>query len=131
MNFYTAIMCMDGRIQLPVHTYVHNHFKVDAVDTVTEAGPERFLAFPQVLEYREKLESIRERVLISLEKHASQGIVVVGHYDCAGNPAEEEERKQQVLRALTELRQLLGEQYRNTPITALWVDSRWRVQKLT
>ncbi|MCF7945095.1 MAG: hypothetical protein K9L75_06150 [Spirochaetia bacterium] len=131
MKFYTAVMCMDGRIQLPVHSYLHKHFKVDAVDTVTEAGPEKFLAFPQLREHEEKLQSILERVLISLEKHDSQGIAVLGHYDCAGNPAEEEERKRQVLQALTELRRLLGEQYRDTPITALWVDSQWRVQKLT
>ena len=32
------------------------------------------------------VESIKKKLLISLEKHHSKGIIVHGHQECAGNP---------------------------------------------
>jgi len=84
-KFATAINCMDGRTQMQVNRYLRDFFSVDVVDTVTEPGPDGILASQTdpVL-----VDSILKRVAISVDQHGSQGIAVVGHHDCAGNPVE-------------------------------------------
>ena len=39
MRFCTAVNCMDGRVQRPVHKYMSSFFMADHVDQVTEVGP--------------------------------------------------------------------------------------------
>ena len=84
MRFCTAINCMDGRVQIPVIQYLKDRFDADYVDAVTEPGPNRILAEDADTRIRQ---SIDRRVGISVEGHGSVGIAVVGHHDCAGNPA--------------------------------------------
>ena len=44
MTFFTVINCIDGRIQLPVIQYLQQKFKVEFIDSITEAGPNLILA---------------------------------------------------------------------------------------
>jgi hypothetical protein len=123
MSFFTAINCMDGRVQLPVIKYLQERYKVEFVDVITEPGPNRILAENSD---NDKLRSIFERVAISIEKHKSKGIAIIGHHDCAGNPASEAEQKEHLDQAVEILRQ----QYGNTEIIGLWVDSNWEVHQV-
>ncbi len=123
MEFYTAVNCMDGRVQLPVITYLQNRFGVTYVDMITEPGPNRLLADqtdPALTG------SILNRIKISVEKHASGGIAVVGHYDCAGNPASEEKQFAQTRKAV----ELIRKEYPGLDIIGLWVDENWEVRQL-
>ena len=47
MSFCTAVNCIDGRVQEPVSSYLRNHFKVEFVDSITEAGPNLILSNQQ------------------------------------------------------------------------------------
>ena len=85
-RFATALNCMDGRVQKPVADFVRQHFDVDFVDMVTEPGIVANL-HPGALE--------AER--LSVEAHDSQGIAVVAHANCAGNPIPDGEQKNQCL----------------------------------
>ncbi len=124
MRFCTAINCMDGRVQLPVINYLRERFSADYVDSVTEPGPNLILARqePEAL-----VQSILARVTISIKRHSSVGIALVGHYNCAGNPASKEEQVQHLLAAVKFLRQ----QYAGIPIIALWVDETWQVNEIS
>jgi carbonic anhydrase len=84
-GFATAINCMDGRTQNPLIEWMRKHYGVSYVDIITEPGVDAILA-----ENRDTrtIESIKRKVGTSIEKHGSKFIVVVGHYDCAGNPAD-------------------------------------------
>ena len=75
---------MDDRVQLPVIKYLQKRFDAEFVDSITEPGPNFILS-----EQRDSvsIQSILERLRISIERHKSIGIAVVGHHDCAGNPA--------------------------------------------
>ena len=95
-TFGTAVNCMDGRAQQPVIDWMKTWCAVDYVDMITEAGPIRALAEGDA----SALESIRRRVLISIEKHGSRTLAVVGHHDCAGNPVPAERQREQIRRAL-------------------------------
>jgi len=123
VSFCTAVQCMDGRAQLPVIRYLQDRFHVDYVDSVTEPGPNLILAKRS---HETLVQSILNRVNISVEKHGSVGIAVAGHHDCAGNPAGREEQKQDIIAAI----EFLGNQYRDTPVIGLWVDENWRVHEI-
>ena len=123
MKFAAAINCMDGRTQLPVIAYLKETCKVDYVDTVTEAGPVKILAncMDKTL-----VGSIRRRVEISITKHRSKHIAVVGHFDCAGNPVSEEIQIKQILKSIkTVLSWGLKAQ-----VLGLWVDENWIVHEV-
>ena len=117
-SFATAISCIDGRIQIPVIDYVLRKCKVDYVDMITEPGPIRVLA-----ENSDKLmiESIKLRLAISMGKHGSVHIVVVGHDDCAGNPVEKATQLKQILESIRTVRSWGF----RAEILGLWIDDRW------
>jgi hypothetical protein len=120
MKFATAINCMDGRTQLPVIAYLKEKCKVDCVDIVTEAGPARILA---ELTDRVLVDSIKRRVEISIEKHRSCCVAIVGHSDCAGNPVGEEIQRGQILKSM---KIVLSWNFK-AGVLGLWVDENWIV----
>ena len=86
-SFFTAINCMDGRVQLPVIKYIQEKFGVSYVDMITEPGPILYLSEHTTSKLAD---SIFNRVTISIDRHNSKGLVVTGHYDCLGNPSNKE-----------------------------------------
>lgn len=127
-GFFTAINCMDGRVQLPVIKYLMDRFGVDYVDSVTEPGPNGILAAGRDAASggnSPAIESIMQRVRISVEQHGSAGIAVVGHHDCAGNPAPREKQREQTMAAIGALRA----RFPGVAVVGLWVDEAWEVSE--
>jgi hypothetical protein len=123
-SFCTVINCMDGRVQLPVISYLRKHFGVEYVDCVTTAGPVRTLAEG----LREPvIQSILRRVRISMDKHASVGLAVAGHADCAANPESREGQVGQLGAAIAFLRK----EFPGVEIIGLWVNAEWQVERIT
>ena len=119
-EFVTAINCMDGRVQEPVLRWMTRRLAAVYVDMITEPGPNRILASepgPQV-------DSIRNRVLISVKKHGSNAVAIVGHHDCAGNPASDETQFEQVKQSAS----LLSSWNLGVRVLGLWVNKRWAVE---
>jgi len=114
---------MDGRVQLPVIRHLQKRFNVDYVDSITEAGPNLILS-----EERNTTsgQAILERLKISIENHNSVGVAVVGHHDCAGNPAPQDDQIIHIQKAIEFLRQ----QYHGMEIIGLWIDGNWDVHEL-
>jgi len=124
MSFCTVINCMDGRVQLPVIKYLQERFDVDYVDSITEPGPNLILAQQANINL---VESIFNRLKISVNHHGSVGIAVAGHYDCAGNPAT---KKEQAVHTLDSIR-CIKSRYSDLEIIGLWVDENWEVSELS
>lgn len=121
--FCTAINCMDGRTQLSVINYLQKRLEAIHVDMITEPGPNKILA--------EGIDAvavgaIQRRIDISLEKHGSKNIAIVGHEDCGGNPSEKLVQFEQLRAA----RRFLKETYPNIQAIALWVDLKGNVEEL-
>ncbi len=123
MKFCTVINCMDGRVQLPVITYLQKRFNAEYVDSITEPGPVRILADQQP---QHLVESILIRLNISVDKHGSGQLAVVGHHGCAGNPVEKEIQVQQVKDSI----RFLQRQFETLEIIGLWVNEHWQVEEL-
>lgn len=123
-KFGTSINCMDGRVQLPVIEHLKSRYGLDYVDMVTEAGPVGILS-----EGGEGMtsESIRRRVEISVSKHGSALIAIVGHHDCAGNPVAEETQLEQIRMSIRTVESWGFD----ANIVGLWVDGDWSVREVT
>ena len=123
MEFCTAITCMDGRIQLPVIKYLQKKFSAEYVDTITEAGPNLIL---HMQEEDLVIQSILQRLEISTNVHKSKGIAIVGHYDCARNPASKEIQIEHIKSSIEYIKN-----YDNgVEIVGLWVDENWEVSEI-
>ena len=123
MSFYTAINCMDGRVQLPVINYLQNRFKADYIDMVTEAGPVLYLAEKTD---SKQTQSILHRADISINNHNSIGVAVIAHHDCAGNPVDDQTQMEQLEPAMN----FLANYYQEVKIIGLWIDSAGAVKEV-
>jgi hypothetical protein len=118
--YCTAVNCVDGSVQLPVINFLKKRFSAKYVDMITEPGPNRILSelsAPMIVN------SIISRIDISLQKHLSVGIAVVGHHDCAANPSQKEEQISNIQESII----FLKNRFPNVDIIGLWVDRDWRV----
>lgn len=67
-----------------------------------------------------------DRVKISVNKHGSKLIAISGHYDCAGNPCDEETQKEQVKKSIKYCKNI----YPDVEIIGLWIDAEWKVSNV-
>ena len=104
-------------MQQPVSDWIREHFGVDYVDTITEPGADILLTESLIWQS----DKIKSRVLVSVEKHGSRAMAVVGHHDCAGNPVSEEKHKAMIRRSAAEIESW------KLPIrvVGLWLGETW------
>jgi len=119
-RFATAINCIDGRVQSPVCERVRERFGVEYVDMITEPGADKVVA----LGGPETIDSIKQKVVLSIEGHHSSVVAVVAHHDCLANPVSRKEHldyiKQSVERVVS-----WGLPVR---VIGLWVNEWWRAE---
>jgi hypothetical protein len=118
-KFGTAINCMDGRTQEPVINWMKVRYGLDYVDMITEPGPVKLISENDPV----ALDSIRKRLMISIEKHHSTVLAVVGHYDCAGNPVPADRQADQIRKSL----QLLGTWDLGVKLVGVYLNEAWLV----
>jgi len=118
MKFVTAINCMDGRVQLPAIEWMKRKYNAEYVDMITEPGPIK------ILDENENtclIESIKNRIDVSVNKHLSKVIAIIGHYDCTGNPVEKDIQIKQIKSSI----KLVSSWNFNADIIGLWIDENW------
>ncbi len=123
MSFYTVINCMDGRVQESVNNYLKNKFNVKYIDVITEPGPNKILCDQNPSNI---IDSIHKRISISINKHYSNGIAVVGHEDCAGNPVSKKEQ----INHLKKASEYLQKYYPDHEVISLWADLSGHVTEI-
>lgn len=118
-TFCTAINCMDGRVQKPVYDYMKNICNVSYVDMITAPGPDGIIFRGDIM-----CQYIKSAVLISIEKHASKTVAIVGHHDCKGNPVSKEGHWRDIRDSVNEIRSW------SLPVNVigLWVNEDWSVE---
>ncbi len=122
-KFATAINCIDGRVQEQVTLLIKESTGADYVDVITVAGPDKVLG--QEAQTPE-IELIKEKVLISRNKHRSSTIFIAGHHDCAGNSVDEQNHIQDIKKAVENIKGWdMGLEVRG-----IWVDKNWRASLL-
>ena len=114
----TCLNCMDGRVQLPVLTWIKENYHVDFVDVITEAGMDGVLA------KQEDISEVLRSIKVSVNLNKSTRLFVVGHYDCRGNPIDEQTHHEEIVNAVNRLKPLWPAQ----TIVGLWVNNQWQVE---
>src|SRR3989338_7404519 len=99
-KFATVINCIDGRVQDPVKDWIIESFGVEFVDVITEPGDDKVLSSGS----KEKIEEIKQKVEVSIQSHNSKIIVVVGHFDCAGNIAVKDDHIAEIKKGIEIIR---------------------------
>ena len=120
-KFGTAINCMDGRVQLPVINWLLDKYSLDYVDMITEPGPDKMLIHGKP----EQVESIKSRVLISVNAHGSETIFISAQHDCAGNPVSKEEHIRQVKDCIKTIHTW---KLPVKKIIGAWIDNTWSIE---
>jgi hypothetical protein len=118
LAFGTVINCMDGRVQIPVIEWMKKEYDLDAVDSITVPGPDLVLS-------RGDDRALKEMAAISVKEHGSRVIAVCGHYDCAGNPADEAVHREHIRKAV----ERVSGWYDEAAVIGLWIDRDWTVEK--
>ncbi len=126
-TFFTSVGCMDGRVQAPIAKYGQDKYQVLYPDTITEAGIVGLLTSNPSQEF---LNNLKKKVLISVEKHHSKGIIVHGHQHCAGNPIEDELHKEQTIAAAAVIRNFVSEDIEVKPVFVNHTENGWEVEEL-
>ena len=114
----TCLNCMDGRVQLPVLTWIKANYPVDFVDVITEAGMDGVLA------KQDDISEVLRSIKVSVNLNKSTRLFVVGHYDCRGNPVNDNLHREEIVESVNRLKPL----WPNQEIIGLWVNDRWQVE---
>jgi hypothetical protein len=117
MAFCTVVNCIEGRVQWPVVEFLKKRFQADFVDCIAEVGPVRILAGET---NRRQIQSIFDRVDVSIAKHDSKAVAVIAHHDCVGNPVNKQKQLEQFDVSI----KYLKSQYPAVEIVGLWVDDK-------
>jgi hypothetical protein len=126
-SFFTAVGCMDGRVQDPVAHYGKQKFGASFPDTITEAGLVGKLSKNLLDE-----ESLRFKIVdVSVGKHSSRGIVLHGHAECAGNPVGDEIHKEDIKKSVEIIKDLVGEEVKVVGVFVKRSESGWEVEELS
>ena len=118
-SFFTVVGCMDGRVQWPVAKFGEEKFDAKFPDTITEAGIVGLIAnSPADGPDSKFVENLKFKLLVSIEKHHSKGVVVNGHQECAGNPVSDEQHKEDVKKSVEFVKNLIEDK---VPVIGVFV----------
>ncbi len=109
---------MDGRIQIPIISWLKEKYNVSYVDTITEPGVDKLFSDEA------KTREIKSKVAISVNAHGSRLVLVSGHHDCAGNPVSKKEHLAQIKNAVSTI-QSWGLQ---VTVIGAWVNEDWELE---
>lgn len=130
-TFFTSVGCMDGRSECAVAKWGKEKFGVKFADAITEAGLVGILSKPNV--GQALLNSLKQKILISIEKHHSRNVVVSGHQDCAGNPVDDIMHKKDVLKTAQTIKELIQKDIQIIPVFVKRFQNNtsiWEVEEL-
>lgn len=114
-TFFTIVGCMDGRVQGASLEFGQHTFHTTYADTITEAGIVGQIAKGADQKF---LSNLKTKLLISIEKHHSNGVVVNGHAECAGNPVSDVQHKEDIKKSVEIIEELIGNK---VPVDGVYV----------
>lgn len=95
-TFFTVVGCMDGRVQSVVSAFGEKKLKAKYPDTITDAGIVARISKNPDPKY---FSDLQKKLLVSIDKHNSKGVIVDGHQECAGNPVDDETHVRDIINA--------------------------------
>ena len=106
-KYAVAVVCADGRIhQDEVHfnKALRDHLGVDLVDVLAVAGPDGVTKPGR----ENEAEALAKNIQVLIGAHHPLVVAFVGHYNCAGNPAEDEQHDADVQTTMMQFKDMLS-----------------------
>lgn len=126
-TFFTVVGCMDGRVQHVMEVLGQEKFNCDYPDTITEAGVVGVIANNPSQEF---LDGLKFKLMVSVEKHHSKGILIDGHQECAGNPVDDAKHIDDIKKSVEVISRLIENK---VPVTGVFVtrsSEGWQAEEL-
>jgi hypothetical protein len=130
-KFFTSVGCMDGRVQEVVAGFGRKKFRAKYADTITEAGLVGLLGAKKIK--KSLVNSLKKKMLISIEKHYSKGIIVHGHQECVGNPVDDGKHKDDIRKSVQIIKSMVNS---SVPVLGAFVKrssqhpSKWEIEEV-
>lgn len=110
-------------MQIPVINYIKENYNFDFVDMITEPGIDKVFYENN----SDIINSIVNKIKISVEKHGSNVIFIAGHYDCAGNNVDDETHRKHIGESVKNIKL----KFPFLKVIGLWVNNNWEVEKVS
>lgn len=114
-TFFTVVGCMDGRVQDVMALFGQEKYDAVYPDTITEAGIVGLISNNPSQKF---LNGLKTKLLVSLDKHHSKGVLVNGHAECAGNPVSDEQHIKDIKVSVEKIKELIDNR---VPIVGVFV----------
>lgn len=121
MSFATCLNCIDGRTHLPLINWIKAYYGVEFVDLITEPGMVELLACG----FQDNTTLI-SKIRLSVEKHQTKILIAAGHYDCAGCSKNNLEHKEDIEKAVRNIKKL----FPGVPVCGVWINECWTVEEI-
>lgn len=126
-SFFTVVGCMDGRVQHVMEVMGQEKFDTDYPDTITEAGIVGIIAHNPSQEF---LDDLKFKLLVSVDKHHSKGILVDGHQECAGNPVDDNTHIEDIKKSVEVIKGLIENKVSVTGVFVKRAGAGWEAEEL-
>lgn len=126
-TFFTSVGCMDGRVQDVMAKFGQTKFGAIYPDTITEAGIVGLIASNPSQEF---LDGLKFKLLVSIDKHHSKGILVDGHQECAGNPVDDAKHIQDIKVSVEKIKVLINDRVAVTGVFVKRTNSGWKAEEV-
>ena len=113
-SFATSLSCIDGRVQLPMISWIKDRYSVDFVDTITAPGIDKVI-------FDGNVESIKKSLMISISNHKSSHVVISGHFGCAGNPVSDEDHFTHIKKSV----EIINSWNLDADVVGVWLDEKF------
>jgi len=113
-SFATSVSCIDGRVQLPMISWIKDRYSVDFVDTITAPGIDKVI-------FDGNVESIKKSIMISISNHKSSHVVISGHFGCAGNPVSDEDHFTHIKKSV----EIINSWNLEADVVGVWLDENF------
>lgn len=115
-NYGTVINCIDGEVQIPAIEFLKHTWKVQWVDVITEAAPEKILSEGTDAK---SIAHLLDNLKASFANQAEKRVAVAAHAGCTSNGIDEVEKKEMLRKSIG----YLNQQIPGIQAVGIWIDS--------
>lgn len=126
-TFFTVVGCMDGRVQDVMALFGQEKFDAIYPDTITEAGIVGLISNNPSQEF---LDGLKFKLMVSIEKHRSKGILVDGHAECAGNPVSDEQHIEDIKKSVEAIKSLIENRIPVVGVFVKRIEQGWGAEEV-
>jgi len=122
-DYGTIVNCLDGTIQLPAIDFAKKLWKVNRIDVITDAAPEKILSETKD---QKTIERICQNIEASLCDQHTKRLAIVSHSSCDINKVSDKNKKEMLSKAISYLKA----RYINIEVVGIWFDGNIKATKI-